>query len=40
MDGATPSSLVEGVCEDILGGEGGEEGVIGVAVVAETVDED
>ena len=40
MDGATPSSLVERMREDVLGGESGEESIVGVAVVAKAVDED
>lgn len=40
MDGTAPSSLIEGVGKDVVGSEGREEGVVGVAMVAEAVDED
>ncbi len=40
VDGTTPSSLVEGVSEDVVGREGREEGILGVTVVTEAVDED
>ncbi len=40
MDGTAPSPLVKGVREDVLGGKGREQGVVGVAVIAEAVNED
>lgn len=40
VDGTAPAPLVEGVCCDAAGCEGGEEDAVGVAMVAEAVDED
>ena len=37
---ASPSSLVEAMCFDSAGGEGAEEGVVSVYMVAVAVDED